>query len=162
MEEKICAFFGHRQIDATDELCKSLALEILKAIELGCRIFYFGGYGEFDTLCYETVTKIKDEHPELNLKRVYCVPEERYLRKKSRYFNPQDYDEVIYLQKSFDGWYKSIYFRNCAMIDNSDYLIFYAEQRQTSGAYKAYKYARLKKKKGIINLYSKLKEKEQS
>ena len=34
----------------------------MNAINCGCRTFYFGGYGEFDTLCHETVTKIKEEN----------------------------------------------------------------------------------------------------
>ena len=35
------------------------------------------------------------------------------------------------------------------MIDKSDFVIFYAEERKNSGAYKAYKYARKKKGKQI-------------
>ena len=54
---------------------------------------------------------------------------------------------------AFEGWYKSIYFRNCAMIDKSDFIIFYAEEREDSGAYKAYKYAKKKKGKRLINLF---------
>jgi len=38
------------------------------------------------------------------------------------------------------------------MIDDSDKVIFYVEQRENSGAYKAYQYA-LKKKKNLINLF---------
>lgn len=41
------------------------------------------------------------------------------------------------------------------MIDASDYVIFYAEERAESGAYKAYKYAKGKKGKHIVNLYLK-------
>ena len=62
-------------------------------------------------------------------------------------------NEVTYLVPSFDGWYKSIYFRNCAMIDESDLVIFYAQEREDSGAYKAYKYAKKKKEKYIVNLW---------
>ena len=69
-----------------------------------------------------------------------------------RYFSREDYDDVIYLP-AFSGWYKSIYFRNCAMIDESDVVIFYAEEREDSGAYKAYSYAKKKKGKKIINLF---------
>ena len=153
MEEKICSFFGHREITLTERLESLLTIEIFNAICLGCNVFYFGGYGEFDRLCYETVTEIKTENPNLHIKRVYCVAQESYLRKKVRYFNPSDYDEVIYLQPSFEGWYKSIYFRNCAMIDKSDFIIFYAEERERSGAYKAYKYAKAKKKPNIVNIF---------
>ena len=153
MEEKICSFFGHRELEITDELYATTTAEILKSVDFGCRTFYFGGYGTFDSLCYEIVTRLKNERKELNLKRVFCTPREEYLRKRVRYFNREDYDDVIYLEPSFNGWYKSIYFRNCAMIDKSDYIIFYAECRENSGAHKAYKYAKKQKGKMLVNLY---------
>ena len=149
---KICSFFGHRNIEADDDLYSKAENEIWKAIGFGCRIFYFGGYGEFDSLCYKIVEKIKNEKSELQIRLVYCVSQERYLRKETRYFNRSDYDEVIYLEPAFEGWYKSIYFRNCAMIDKSDVIIFYAHSISESGAYKAFKYAKRKKDKVIINL----------
>lgn len=153
MEEyKICSFFGHRDVEVTDELYAITSAEILNSLNFGCRVFYFGGYGDFDALCHKIVTKIKEENPELSIKRIYCVPQERYLRKRSPYFKKDDYDEIIYLSPSFDGWYKSIYFRNCAMIDKSDFIIFYAEEKENSGAYKAYKYAKSKKGKHIVNI----------
>ena len=129
------------------------AEEIMKAVECGCRTFYFGGFGDFDELCHKIVTKIKNENPEIEIERKFCVPREQDLRKTGRYFKEGLYEDFIYLAPSFDGWYKSIYFRNCAMIDHSDIIIFYAESRKNSGAYKTYKYAKRKKDKQIINLW---------
>ena len=83
MKEKICSFLGHREIIITEELCVTVTAEIFRSVDFGCRVFYFGGYGKFDELCYKIVTKIKDENPYLNIDRVYCVPREEYLRKKS-------------------------------------------------------------------------------
>ena len=151
-KDKICSFFGHRDVNITSELYATTTAEILKSVDFGCRVFYFGGYGDFDDLCYRIVTKIKEENPLLLLKRVYCVSQERYLRKSTRYFRREDYDEIIYLVPSFEGWYKSIYFRNCAMIDKSDIVVFYAEERENSGAFKAYQYAKKKKDKRVVNL----------
>ncbi|MBR5817463.1 MAG: hypothetical protein IKY62_02340 [Clostridia bacterium] len=151
MEEKICSFFGHRELKITDELYSRTACEITRAIEDGCHTFYFGGYGKFDELCYNIVAKMKEEKPEI--KRIYCVAQERYLHKNVPYFKRENYDDVIYLTPTFDYWYKSIYYRNCAMIDKSDIIIFCAEKRESSGAYKAYKYAKRKKGKCIVNLY---------
>lgn len=145
--------FGHRQIEITDELYATTTAEIMKSVNLGCRVFYFGGYGEFDELCYKIVTSIKEGNETLKIKRVYCVSQERYLRKTTRLFKRENYDDVIYLTPSFSGWYKSIYFRNCAMIDQSDCVIFYAEKRENSGAYKTYQYAKKKKDKRIVNLF---------
>ena len=152
MEEKICSFFGHRDIEITDALYEKAFDEIIRALDAGCCVFYFGGYGAFDKLCYSIVTKIKEENPARQIKRIYCVSQERYLHKNTRYCNRDDYEECIYLMPKFDGWYKSIYFRNCAMIDRSDFIIFYAEKSEGSGAYKAYKYARMKKK-SIVNIF---------
>lgn len=136
--EMVCSFFGHCRGEITDTLYDITFAEITKAIDLGCRIFLFGAFSEFDDLCYQIVAKIKEEHQKLNLHRVFCVPQERYLRKRAWYFNRADYEETKYIVPAFEGWYKAIYFRNCAMIDESDYVIFYAEKRQNSGAYKTY------------------------
>ena len=144
---KICSFFGHSEIQISHDLQEKTFLEIQHAIQCGCRIFLFGGFGMFDALCYKIVSALQKDNPSLALKRVFCVPQERYLRKKAPFFQKEDYDETVYLSPAFGGWYKSIYFRNCAMIDKSDYVIFYAEKRENSGAYKAYAYASKKRKK---------------
>ena len=120
---------------------------------MGAKVFYFGGFGEFDRLCYETLTEIRDALGLSDIRRIYCVTQERYLRKRTHNFDPEDYDEITYLVPDFEGWYKSIYYRNLAMIDASDAVLFYAEERADSGAYKAYKYAKKKKDKLIVNLY---------
>lgn len=148
----ICSFFGHRDVELTEELIERTKAEINKAVKDGCRIFYFGGYGDFDDLCYKIVTDIKNEKPDLDIKRVFCVSKEKELRKLPRGVKREDYEEMIYPNLSFDYWYTSIYYRNCAMIDDSEKVIFYVEQRENSGAYKAYQYA-TKKKKNIINLF---------
>ena len=155
VENMICSFFGHRDVNITDELFSATYNEILKALDLGCKTFYFGGYGEFDELCHKIITEIKNREPEREITRIYCVSQERYLRKKLRYLERDNFEDVIFLTPSFSGWYKSIYFRNCAMIDNSDVVIFYAEEREDSGAYKAFKYAKKKKDKHIVNLLEK-------
>jgi hypothetical protein len=149
----ICSFFGHRKIENKERVQEIMEGEIERAIEAGCRVFYFGGFGEFDELCYRLVTEIKEACYSLGIQRIFCVPQEWYLRKKSKYFNEGDYEDIIYLTPSFEGWYKSIYFRNCAMIDMSDWVIFYAEDRENSGAFKAFKYARKKKNKTIVNIW---------
>ena len=89
MEEvKICSFFGHRTITITQEFYATVKTEVMQSVDFGCRVFYFGGFGEFDALCYEIVTAIQKEKPELGLKRVYCVPLERGLTKRGKY--PQE------------------------------------------------------------------------
>ena len=151
-KKKICSFFGHSDLVGAPDLHSFARQKIIDAIEFGCRIFYFGGFGEFDALCYKIVTELKNSNPELALKRVYCVTQEQYLRNNTPLLKKEDYDEITCLTPTFDGWETSIYFRNCAIIDESDVVIFYAEERENSGAYKTYQYAQKKKDKKIINL----------
>ena len=100
-EDKICCFFGHRDIEISEELYAKTYAEILKSVDLGCRVFYFGGFGDFDELCYQIVTKIKNEKTHLQIQRVYCVTQERYLRKNSPHFHRENYDKIIYKDNCF-------------------------------------------------------------
>ena len=152
-DTKICSFFGHREIEESEALSEELRCAVLNVLNRGCRIFYFGGFGDFDALAHKIVTETKDARKDIEIKRIYCVHSEYYLRKKHKYIKCEDYEEVIYLEPSFKSWYKSIYFRNLAMIDKSEYVIFYAENRKESGAYKAFNYALGQKNKRIFNLF---------
>lgn len=149
---KICSFFGHRYIDISTELENKVKSTILKLITIkNINTFYFGGFGEFDKLCWETTTEIKQSYP--FIKRVYCLEDERYLRsnKRPKYLKTEDYEEFIYLSLSYDYWYTRIYYRNCEMIKHSDYTVFYVYNTENSGAYKALQYA-VKNKKNIIRI----------
>ena len=105
----------------------------------------------FDDLCWKVVTKLKEKYP--HLKRIYCLSDPRHQRisKRPKWLKDEDYEEFIYLDLDFDYWYQRIYYRNCVMIDRSDIIVFYVEEQENSGAYKAYKYAK-QKKKSIINI----------
>ena len=155
MSGKTCSFFGHREINLESGLADRLKKTVESLIfDKGYTQFYFGGFGDFDALCYKTVTEIKVNNPNLQIKRVFCVPQERLVRKGAPYFNKDDYEETVFLEPSFNGWYKSIYFRNLAMIDASDFVVFYAEEKERSGAYKALQYA-TKTKKEFVNIFLK-------
>ena len=150
---KVCSFFGHRQITNTENLRKAINCLVEKLIvEKGYQIFLFGGLGAFDELCYEIVSALKEKYP--SIQRVYCVHDEKYLlpSKRPDYLHKTVYEEFIYLPLAFEYWYKRIYYRNCEMIEKSDYVIFYAKNKQDSGANKALKYAK-KRKKEYVNLF---------
>ena len=149
----VITFCGHSLFTKTDDYEQKMLAFFERVAGDDPVDFYLGGYGDFDDLCYQIVTKIAQEQPQLSIKRIYCVAQERFLRKKVRFFRREDYEEVVYLQPAFEGWYKSIYFRNLAMIGDSAYVIFYAEAREDSGAYKAYTYAKKQKNKQIVNLF---------
>lgn len=149
--EKTCSCFGHFTIEITDELKSSTSKEIEKAIGHGIRIFLFGGRSDFDNLVYDIVSEYKLQNPRLDIKRIFCFPLESHLRKPPNWFQRKEYEGYSCPTKDFDWWYTAIYYRNCAMIDQSDLVLFYAEERKNSGAYKAYKYA-VKNHKQIVNL----------
>lgn len=149
--EKICSCFGHFYVEITDGLKARTNKEIEKAIADGVRTFLFGGRSSFDDLVYEIVTDKKAQAMQLGIKRIFCFPLEKQLRKPPAWFQPKEYEGYDCPCKDFDWWYTAIYYRNCAMIDQSDLVLFYAEEREGSGAYKAYKYA-VKTHKNLINL----------
>ncbi len=148
----LCSIFGHRKIE-TDINLQELK-NVLKNLisERNVDTFYFGGFSEFDDLCHSVISQLKNEFP--HIKRVFCLSDERHLRitKRPKWLKDEDYEDFIYLPLSFDWWYQRIYYRNCAMIDDSDFVLFYVTEKENSGAYKAYKYAK-SKKKNIINIY---------
>ena len=152
--KKTCSFFGHRKITNA----KTLSIELHEIIENlildNYTDFYFGGFGEFDELCYNIVTELKASYPNIN--RIYCLTDIRHLRKSKRpkYLKDEYYEQYVYLEPSFDYWYTRIYYRNCEIINISDLIIFFVENRENSGAYKIYKYAKIKHKH-YINLFRK-------
>ncbi len=151
---KICSVFGHSDVEQTKSLREKIMLECEKLIkEENVGFFYFGGYGNFDDLCWQVVTELKKKYE--NIVRVFCLSDPKYLNKLKRpkWLSDDDYEEFVYLDLDldFDYWYTRIYYRNCEVINRSDYIIFYAESTKNSGANKAMRYA-IKKKKAFINL----------
>ena len=152
MNYKYCSCFGHLKIDITEELEKNTE-KLFESLVVNENVgnFFFGGFGLFDDLCWQVVTKLKQKYP--HIKRIFCLHDPRLQRidKRIKYFNEEDYEEFIYLDLSFDYWYTRIYYRNCEMINQSDFVVFYIRNTNNSGAYKAYKYA-VKQKKQIFEL----------
>ena len=151
---KICSFFGHREIEVTKELIKELKYKIEDlVVNENVVIFYFGGFGMFDELCWKVVTELKLNHH--YIKRIFCLSDPRHLRvnKRPRNLRNEDYEDFIYLDLDFDWWYQRIYYRNVEMIKQSDFVIFYVKNTSNSGAYKAYQYA-VRKKKNIVNMFN--------
>ena len=63
----------------------------------------------------------------------------------------KDYEEFIYLDMRYTGFYQRIYFRNIEMIEQSDFILFYVNNTENSNAYKTMQYAK-RKKKTFINI----------
>ena len=128
--EKNCSCFGHSDVDITDDLKARTRIEIDRAIEDGVRIFLFGGRSDFDDLCYDIVTEARNANPQLNLKRVFCFPLEKHLRKPPWWLERKDYEALECPLKDFDYWYTAIYYRNITMIEQSDFILGRAKRKQ--------------------------------
>ena len=86
-----CCFFGHRTINETDELRTKLTDSIEKLItDENVDTFLFGSKSEFDSLCLELVTKLKEKYP--HVKRIYVRAEFPFIND----------DYLNYLLKSYD------------------------------------------------------------
>lgn len=147
-----CSFFGHREINITKKEIENLKNEIEKLIFCNkVEIFLFGGFGDFDSLCYKIVSNFKKKYSKIKL--IYCLEKEDLLDEKKRrnhkYIFNNNYDDFIFLPQKFQSWYRCIYFRNIEMINQSNFCIFYIINKNNSEAYKVYKYAKRKKIKII-------------
>lgn len=168
-KEYCCCFFGHRKINETEDLRKKIYDTVEKLINAQkVHTFLFGSKSEFDDLCLNIVTELKEKHPQI--KRVYV---------RSAYADI-DEDYTNYLLEFYEGTYfpetirgsgKASYVeRNQEMINNSKFCVVYYDEnylpprrknsrrdltdyQPKSGTKLAYDYA-IKKKSEIINMFA--------
>ncbi|MEE0945007.1 MAG: SLOG family protein, partial [Clostridia bacterium] len=167
-KEKSCCFFGHRKIDETEELKNNL-YEIIENLIVNEKVdtFLFGSKSQFDDLCHEIVTDLKEKYS--HIKRIYVRSAFQHI--------PDWYEDS--LLKRYEGTYfpehmenagnASYVERNQEMINHSKYCIVYYDEnylpprgrngkrdlfdyQPKSGTAVAYSYA-ITKKKTIINTF---------
>lgn len=142
---KACCGFGHR--DVFQNITGKVDKAVLKAVGLGCEVFYTGAMGEFDNIFSSAVRKAKIDYPDI---RLICI--KPYLTKdiitNTGYINLL-YDDIIVPTELADIHYKSVITkRNILMIEKSEIVIIY-NIRDHGGAYQALKYAESKNKEII-------------
>ena len=148
---KSCSFFGHREIEELQNV-KSKLIDIIETlIKEDYRYFYFGGFGEFDDLCYQIVSEKKKKYP--YIKRIFCLYDARHKKrdKRPKWLLNEEYEEYVYFDMEYDYWYTRIYYRNIEILKKSDFCIFYSKEKKNSGAYKLLQYAK-KNKYNYINI----------
>lgn len=150
MKEKTCCFIGHREIEKTEELTERLH-KIIENLILNEKVetFLFGSKSDFNDLCYETVSGIKEKYP--FIKRVFIRAEypeinESYLAYLHKFYEDTYYPQVI-LGSGRCAYVK----RNQEMIKGSDFCIFYYNEEYSpkarkSGTKLAFDYAKAKNK----------------
>lgn len=78
IKKQTCCFIGHRKIEETSELKINLSKTIKKLItENKVDTFLFGSKSQFNNLCWEIVTQLKEKYPQL--RRIYVRAEFSYI-----------------------------------------------------------------------------------
>ncbi len=186
MKSKIACFIGHRKVELgeAETLKLKMIIENLIVKENVC-VFLFGSKSEFDYLCHEIVTELKNKYPNIKRKRYTCTSESCVLEHEREHYE-KIFSSVQKKEVRLLGFEKEVEFknkwkagkasyveRNQAMINDSDLCVFYYDEnykvderkyskrsfttyQPKSGTWLAYDYAKQKKKE-IINVFSKLK-----
>lgn len=182
MSEKSCCFIGHRNVPETGELRQKIRETALKLInDEGVTLFLFGSRSDFDSICHDVVTDLQEIYP--HIKRIaYTCRHETATMKEDKAAEEQtlsnilkrpiaicDYDAEYEHRTKYTSGRASYVERNQAMINNSDFCVFYYDEsylpprrkhsksslsdyQPKSGTSIAYAYAMQKKKK-ILNLF---------
>ena len=166
-ENATCCFFGHRKISEEDRL-KIKVYEVMENLILhsGVDTFLMGSKSDFDLLCREVVSLLKEKY--IHIRRIYVPAEYPYINDDYEKYLLRNCEQTYYPERLI-GAGKAVYVeRNREMIDKSKYCIIYfkdgylPERRKNnirdlfdcqskSGTEIAYMYA-LIKKKTIINV----------
>ena len=178
---KVCSFFGHRTIKITKEL-KEKAKKVIEDLIVNHNVltFLFGSRSDFDHLCHLVVTELKEKYPNITRKCYTCRSETCTLESERAHweeiYSHFRKEKVTLLGVEEEVEHKTKYTsgragyveRNQAMINDSDYCIFYYDEnyqpemrkyskrsigyyQPKSGTALAYAYAK-QKKKIILNV----------
>ncbi|MBQ6702705.1 MAG: DUF1273 family protein [Clostridia bacterium] len=128
MKENTCCFFGHRTINETDELRTKITETVERLItNENVDTFLFGSKSEFDRLCLELVTKLKEKYP--HVKRIYVRAEFPFINDDYLNYLLKSYDDTYYPEKLHGAGRAAYVERNYEMINNSKYCIVYYDEQ---------------------------------
>ena len=178
---KVCSFFGHRSIEITEELKQKLkeTIEYL-IVNHNVLTFLFGSRSNFDYLCHLIVTELKEKYPTIKRIAYTCRNEACTLESERQkweeiysYFQKREVrllgvEEECEHKTKYTAGRASYVERNQAMINDSDYCVFYYDDnyqpemrkyskrsvnyyQPNSGTKLAYAYAK-QKRKIMINI----------
>lgn len=174
-KHKSCCVIGHKEIDWSVELEERVEKVVEDLIvNFNVTHFLFGSKSEFNALCHKVVTRLKEKYPQI--KRICypcsgegCVMEEEKLVLEAIYSKIADkeanfmcFDGKVEKEELCLAGKASYIKRNQAMIDDSDFCVFYFDSNRQSqnkmyryrksGTALAYDYAKKQNKK-IANLF---------
>lgn len=85
--------------------------------------FLFGSRSEFDELCYETVSELKNLYP--HIRRVYVRAEYPYIDEEYRNYLLKSYEEAYYPERIVGAGKAVCAERNYEMVDKSAICVVY-------------------------------------
>ncbi len=141
---KTCAFTGHRDLpkNKIKNIKIKLEQEIDKAISEGYKHFISGGAPGIDVMAARIVTEKIDFDESISLSLI--LPFENFMNKYDYcYLQPYCFT-ISYIHKNY--CISAYYDRDKKMIDKTDLLIAYYDNREKGGTYATINYAN---KKGI-------------
>ena len=162
LKEHTCCFFGHRKIEVIDELVNRLKEVVEKLIvEKKVDTFLFGSKSQFDKLCLQVVTELKEKYP--HIRRIYVRAEFPYIDEDYTQYLLKRYDHTYYPERMINAGKAAYVERNYEMIDNSSCCVIYYDEnympprrknskrdlfdyQPNSGTKRAYEYAIFKKR----------------
>lgn len=140
----IIAFFGHAKFRIKEEYERRILAFLEETVACRDADIYLGSYGNFDDFAYECCKKYKKTHPRVTLVLITPYMTVEYQKNHLEYQKTR-YDLIIYPEIEDKPLKYAISYRNKWMIDKADYIVFGVEH-DWGGAYKAYKYAKGKRK----------------
>ena len=168
-KEHCCCFFGHRKIAETKELRDKLYTVVENLIkDYEVHTFLFGSKSEFDDLCLDIVTDLKEKYS--HIQRIYVRSAFADIDEDYTNYLLEMYEDTYFPEKIRGSGKASYVERNQEMINKSKYCIVYYDEnylpprkrnsrrdltdyQPKSGTKLAYDYA-VKKELTIINVYN--------
>lgn len=155
MKDDICCFTGHRDLPYnTADLQKKLDCLLEELVANGYGHFISGGAIGFDTLAAQSVLRLKEKHPEVQLHMALPCPDQdkywSYEKRREYHSVLEQADSTRYVCPTYTKY--CMLQRNRIMVENSSLVIAYYNGKGTGGTAMTVKYAQ---QKGIktINLY---------
>ena len=148
----LISFFGHSNFIKTEAYEEKILSLLEEKVGDAPADFYLGGYGDFDCFAFECCKKYKSKHPSVSLIFITPYITEEY-QKNNLEHQKEKYDSIIYPEIEKKPLKFAIHYRNRWMVEQANVIVCCIEH-SWGGAFKAYQYAK-QKKKCIFNISEK-------
>ena len=138
---KSCSCFGKTKDIHKAGLAESVFVFYEYLIqEQGFNVFYFGGVGEFDEICFNAILKLKEKYH--NIKTVLVLPQNSVVSKSLKKKHVGKFDGTIVAESNEIRL--PILSRNTFVANSSDFILFYASESGRGGDTKILNFAKEK------------------